>query len=277
MKDQDFKIKLGAVQETLLLPLWARAKDMETKNPIASDRFAQSIISRIDYDFSKFEGGQVAAHRIVWPIRACNFDRIAGAFLAQNRSALVINLGAGLDTAFQRVDDGKVEWINIELPDVAALRMKLIPDSERETTIPKSIFDFTWIDDIGERSQGRSILFMAAGILYYFEPREVEAFFRKLAGAFPSAHIIFDAVSRFAAWGTNRKIMKASGMDSSACLKWNLKRASRLRRWVDSIKVIEEYPLLSRMPHRSGLRRKTVWGIRIAGLFRFYNMVHVQL
>ncbi|MCK4828911.1 hypothetical protein KA005_75000, partial [bacterium] len=55
MKDQDLKIDLGAVQETLVIPLWARAKDAEKNNPIVNDIYARDIIRRIDYDFSKFE------------------------------------------------------------------------------------------------------------------------------------------------------------------------------------------------------------------------------
>jgi len=277
MKNRDIKIHLGAVQETLILPLWARAKEMEKKNPIVYDTYARDIVARIDYDFSKIEAGQVADHQVVWAIRAYNFDNIVKTFLAHNSSALVVNIGAGLDTTFQRVDNGSVLWVNIDLPDVVALRQKLIPDSEREMTIAKSVFDFTWMDDIVQQTKGRSILFMAAGVLCYFEAQQVEILFRKLAEAYPSAHFIFDAMSWFTAWGTNREIMKDSGMDSSAIIKWHLKRASRLRKLVATIKVIEEYPMLSRLPARNDLSRRMIWGLRIVGLFRLYNMVHVQL
>jgi len=51
MKDRDLKIDLGAVQETLVIPLWARAKDAEKNDPIVNDIYARDIIARIDYDF----------------------------------------------------------------------------------------------------------------------------------------------------------------------------------------------------------------------------------
>jgi len=277
MNNRDIKIDLGPVQETLILPLWARAKEMEMKNPIVYDTYARDIIARIDYDFSKIEAGQVANHQIVWAVRAYNFDNIVKTFLAHNSSSLVVNIGAGLDTTFQRVDNGSVLWVNIDLPDVVALRQKLIPDSEREMTIAKSVFDFSWMDDIAQQRKGRSILFMAAGVLCYFEAQEVEILFRNLADNYPSAHVIFDSMSRFTAWGSNRKIMKNSGMDSSALIKWHLKRASHLRRWVDTIRIIEEYPMLSRVPAKNDLSRRIIWGLKVVGLFRLYNMVHVQL
>lgn len=307
------------MQKTLILPLWARAQEMEKKNPIVYDTYARDIVARIDYDFSKIETGQVAEHQIVWAIRVYNFDNIVKKFFAQNSHTMVINIGASLDTTFQRIDNGSVLWVNIDLPDVAALRQSLVPASEREKTIAKSVLDFTWMDDIEQQAansrfpnnqnpnkfqiskaklqtkkscqgnkdfkgyimeqqkNGRPILFMAVGVLCYFEARQVEILFRKLAEAYPSAHFIFDAMSWFTAWGSNREIMKNSGMDSSALIRWHLKRASCLQRWVDTIKVIEEYPMLSRVPAGNDLSRKMIWGLRVIGLFRLYNMVHVQL
>jgi O-methyltransferase involved in polyketide biosynthesis len=121
---------------------------------------------------------------------------------------------------------------------------------------------------------------MAAGVLMYFEAQEVEILFRKLAETYPSSHVIFDSMSWLPAWGSNReikKIVKNSGMDSSTLIKWHLKRASGLRKWVDTIKVVEEYPMLSKVPTRNDFNKKQIWQIKIVGLFRFYNMIHVQL
>jgi hypothetical protein len=82
------------------------------------------------------------------------------------------------------------------------------------------------------------------------------------------------------AWGSNKeikKIVKNGEIDSSTLIKWHLKRAFSLRKWVDTIKIIEEYPMLSKVPSRNDFTKKQIWQIKIVGLFRFYNMVHVQL
>ena len=268
-----------------MLPLWARARETEKDNPIVCDTYAKNIVESIDYDFSQIEESHMADHQGVWAIRAYNFDNIIEAFLANNSRAVVVNIGAGLDTTFQRVDDGTVLWINIDLPAVVAMRQKLIqekliPDLEREMTIAKSIFDFTWIDDISRWTKGRSILFMAAGVLMYFDAQGVEILFRKLAETYPSSHVLFDSMSWLPAWGSNKeikKIMKNNEMDSSTLINWHLKRASGLRKWVDTIKIVEEYPMLSKVPSRNDFTKKQIWQIKIVGLFRFYNMIHVQL
>ena len=280
MNIQDIKIDLGQVQETLMLPLWARAREAEKDNPVIYDTYAKEIVERIDYDFSQIEESHMADNQGVWAIRAYNFDNIVTEFITNNRNAVVVNFGAGLETTFQRVDEGTVQWINIDLPDVVALRQKLIPDSEREMTIAKSIFDFTWIDDVSRLTIGRPVMFMAAGVLCYFEAREVETLFLKLAETYPSSHLIFDSMSWLPAWGSNREIkksMKQGDMDTSTLIKWHLKKASGLRKWVEPIKIIEEYPMLSKVPAKNGFNIKELLQIKIVSLFRFYNMIHVQI
>jgi len=277
VKDQDFKIELSSVQETLVLPLWARAKDAETEDPILNDTYARDIVARIDYDFAHIESEQTVSHQLVWPVRAYNFDNSIREFIKKNTNAAVINIGAGLDTAFQRLDNGIVLWINIDLPDVAALRQALIPDSEREITIAKSVFDFSWVDDISLLKEGRPTMFMAAGVLCYFEAREVKSIFCKLADCYPKAHVIFDAMSRLTVWGANRDIMKKSGMDKSVRLKWHLNRAHRLKKWVDTLVVVEEFPMFSRLPIKKAWSKKLVRDMKIADCLRLYQLVHIQL
>ncbi len=280
MSNRNVQIDLGEVQETLLLPLWARAREADKINPIVRDTHARDIVDRLDYDFSQIEESHMAEHQGVWAIRAYNFDNIVREFMVTNSNAVIVNFGAGLETMFRRIDDGSVQWINIELPDVAALRQKLIPDSEREMTIAKSILDFTWIDDISGLTKNRPILFMAAGVLCYFEARDVKILFRKLAETYPSSHVLFDSMSWFPAWGANievKKCMKNGKADSSTLVKWHLKRASGLRKWVNTVQTVEEYPMLSKVPARNDFNKKEARQVKFIGRFRLYNMIHVQL
>ncbi len=277
MEDRNIKIDFGAVQETLMLPLLARALESDKKDPILYDAYARDIVDRIDYDFSKLEELLTDdMHQMSFPIRAYNFDSTISEFLRHSGNAVVINIGAGLDTTFQRVDNGSVLWVNIELPDVVALRRNLIPDSEREMTIAKSVFDFTWMDDIARRTKDRFILFMAAGVLCYFDSPGVELLFRTLADSYPSAHVVFDTLSRFTTWAWNLgfRIGKAH---LSSPVKWHLKRASHLKKWVDTIKVIEEYPMFARVRLRDDWNRRVTRGMKVTNFLRLCNMIHVQL
>ena len=202
---------------------------------------------------------------------------IVSTFLNQFQKVIVINIGASLDTTFQRVDNGSVLWVNIDLSDVASLRHKLIPNSAREMIIGKSVFDFSWINDISQLTRNNTILFIAAGVLFYFRRLEVKTLFDKLSEAYPNAHFVFDAISsKLWVTLTNWAIMRKSGLKSEARLKWYLKKASDLRRWIDNIKIIEEYSMFSGIPLIEGLSKKLNRDLWIAKHINLYNIFHVQ-
>ncbi len=70
MNNQNIKIDLGPVQETLMLPLWARAQETEKDNPIVCDAYANKIVETIDYAFSRIEEGHKADNQGVEASRA---------------------------------------------------------------------------------------------------------------------------------------------------------------------------------------------------------------
>ena len=279
MDEKNIKLEVGAIQQTLILPLWARARETDKKHPILKDPIAKDIISSIEYDFSLIESNKEFAEnqQIQWALRAYHFDIKIREFLENNFNATVINIGAGLDTTFHRVDDGKVNWINIELPDVAALRQKIIPDKKREMTIAKSVFDFRWINDISRQTENRSIMFMAAGVFFYFSKSEMKRLLCKIAEIFPKSQIVFDVLSSWI-WValTNWAIMNKSEMASSIRLKWYLKKAALLQKWIASVKVIDEYSMFSRIQPKDYWDKKVIRDMKIGNFLKVYNMVHVQ-
>jgi O-methyltransferase involved in polyketide biosynthesis len=166
-------------------------------------------------------------------------------------------------------------WFNIEMPDVVHLRQMLIPDLDRETTIARSVFDFTWMDDLAPQIKDRPMIIMAAGVLFYFKGSEVELLIKKLADAYPSAHFVFDSVPWFTLWSQNREVKKGR-IPSLEIWRWHLKKTSELRKWVPGIRVMDEYSIFDRVRIREGWSRKMKIGIQVANFLRLYNMNHVQ-
>jgi O-methyltransferase involved in polyketide biosynthesis len=260
-----------------MLPLLARAMEAAKESPILRDTFARDIVLRADYDFAKLRAVlKDELHQVSFAVRALNFDSEISGFLKRNGDGTVVNIGSGLDTTFRRVDNGRLRWVNLDLPDVIALRRQIIPDSERELTIAKSVFDFTWMDDMGDHSRDSPLLFMAAGVLCYFDPSGVRNLFRRLSGAYPSAHVVFDSFAWFTtvAWNIGVKMGKAH---VSAPMRWHLQKASHLKKWVASIEVIEEYPMFQKVEGRDDWASKTIRGMRVIDFLRLYKMMHVQL
>jgi hypothetical protein len=46
-------------------------------------------------------------------------------FIEKHPEATIVNIGCGLDTTFSRIDNGKIQFYELDLPDVIALRKNL--------------------------------------------------------------------------------------------------------------------------------------------------------
>ena len=74
---------------------------VKSKNPILSDKFADEVVRRIDFDFEKLKSPK--GNSISLPIRAKHLDNWTRKILATNPESTVLNLGCGLDSRVFRV------------------------------------------------------------------------------------------------------------------------------------------------------------------------------
>ena len=76
-----------------------------------------------------------------------------------------------------------------------AVRNELLPAGEREENIPCDLNNTEWFRKI-DSSNGA--VFFASGVFYYFLTEQVKALVQKMADAFPSGVLVFDAANRTA-------------------------------------------------------------------------------
>lgn len=181
---------LKGISETLLVPLWARA--VETKRPdhIIRDYKAVEMMEHIEYDFSKFDIREMPQISII--IRTELLDKATQTFMDKNPDAIIINLGCGLDTRFSRLDNGKVRWYDIDLSEAIRIRKYFFEETDRYHMIARSIFDYSWIDEIIANDP---VLIIAEGLLMYFNEKEVEEFINQLVKRFTQSEMILDVIS----------------------------------------------------------------------------------
>ena len=178
--------KLEKVQETLLIPLWGRAKISKEPNPILYDEKAVEIVEKLEYDFSRINKRFGMFDAFFWSCRAKILDDEIRLFLTEHPRAVIVNLGTGLETAFHRVDNGQLRWYDLDLPEVIEIRRKLIPETDRSKCIARSLFDFQWFEEIEE---GDGLLLISGGVFAYFPEKDVKGFFLAAADRFPGAEI----------------------------------------------------------------------------------------
>jgi len=263
------KIELKNVEETSLLPLWSRAKVSREYSKLFNDTKAIELVEKIDYDFSTFEENLFQS--LFMAARAKQFDDKIRSYIAEHPCASVINLGAGLDTTFYRVDNGLVQWYDLDLPTVIAVREQLLPTTDRITYISKSIFDSSWCNDIRNVENGMFIV--ACGVLAYFKEPQIKQLFSMLADNFPDSEVVFDTSTKlgniFSNWGLRRAGMK------QATTRWTLKDAKKLTKWDKRIEVIDQFPYFNSIPRDPGLDVKIIRQMDFIERSRLFNMSNI--
>ena len=194
-----YKIEKNTVQETLIIPLYARKVCSELYPKLYRDETAVRLIDEIDYDFSEAEKNSRSLMQpfgaLEVAMRQNDLAFEVRDYLKGHPKAAVVTLGCGLDNIGRVCDNGSCKIYNLDFPDVIALREQLLPSGEREQNIPCDLKDPVWFDKI-DASGGA--VFIASGVFYYFLTQQVKTLVQGMAEAFPGGVLVFDAVNRTA-------------------------------------------------------------------------------
>lgn len=267
-------IEPQSVQETMLLPVWGRAEYSHLYPELLDDPRAEEIMGKIDYDFSKVEKGFDEYGGVSYLLRARNFDDAIKEYIKKYPEATIINPGAGLDTTFFRVDNGKFAWYDLDLPDAIDFRKKLIPETSRSECIAKSAFDISWFDDVGYKEE-KGIYFIAGGLFHYFEESEIRRLVSSMAERFPDGGMIFDAVSKAGLRFTNRMVKKTGNIGAE--LYFHLGNpAKQISKWSDNIEVAEWYPYWNGIKRDPRWSKKTIFQMNFCDWFKMAKFVQLR-
>jgi O-methyltransferase involved in polyketide biosynthesis len=243
------KIKLqseNVVAETLLIALYARALEAQQPAPLIRDDTAVALVERIDYDFARNKLSRLDQVTAIMRVR--EFDRRTRDFLGRHPEAVVVHIGCGLDTRFERVDNGQVTWYDLDLPEVIALRRQLIAEGDRRRYLGCSVFDSSWLADVSVHA-GRPTLFLAEGVFPYFEEEQVKGLFLTLAARFPGAELVCDAMTPFMVRLHNLELRV---LRVGARLRWGLRHGRDPESWGAGIRLLDEWFYFDRPEPRLG-------------------------
>ena len=224
--------KFKNVSETLLITLNARGKDADSPNSVLNDKKSAEIMSKIDYDFSKFDKGWMSYYGIL--ARAKTMDQEIKKFMDKYPDCVIVSIGAGLDTRFSRIDNGKITWYNLDLPEVIEQRKIFFEENPRVRDIPKSAFDSSWTEYV--ETHGKELLIISEGVLMYFDENEVKNFLNILTDRFDKFTLYLNLLSKKLVKQARRhdtlKTMK------NAEFKWGVKDGSEIVKLEPKLKQI---------------------------------------
>ncbi len=241
------KIKLSDVSETLLIPLWARATETKRADGLIQDDFAVQLVERIDYDFDKFAHAKHSQTGVA--VRSHILDQETKAFIEKHPNAVCINLACGLDTRFYRVDNGKIDWYNLDLPAVMQLRQDLLAEKNIHThELSASVFDVDWPKQIDH--VGRPVLIIMEGASMYFTKQQMLDLFALLTKDFAGATMLIEIMPPFLI----KQQKRHDSVDTKKVpFQWGVKSGKEIERLHPAVKFCKEQTFYEGFRHRWGI------------------------
>jgi O-methyltransferase involved in polyketide biosynthesis len=232
------KPRLGTVQETLLIPLYARAVENRKEQALLRDARAEEIVASLDYDFGRFDDLPSLTGAL---LRTLLFDRWVTDFLSEHPDGTVVEIGTGLNTRYERVDNGRARWFELDLPDVIALRRTFFTDTPRRTMIAASVTDESWAAEVDSRTD-EPCLFVAEAVLPYLHEYDVRRVVDLLADRFPGSLLALDTAGP-GFFDTQEQHDALSKVD--ARMHWYCPDPAGLADWRPGIGVLASHTLTS--------------------------------
>lgn len=224
------RIDLTREKATLLVTLYAKARESLLPDSVLQDRHAADAVKRIDYDFSRLRMRR--DEMIGLALRAHTLDGWVREFIAAHGEATVLHLGCGLDTRVQRVDPPpQISWYEVDFPDVIALRRKLYAPRAGCTLVGTPVTDLDWLARI---PSGNPTLVVAEGLFLYLPEHALLTLLRAVTAQFPSGEVLFDAYNRLGlSWVAHNRMIRSTG----AVTRWSLGRPQNLQAQVPALQL----------------------------------------
>jgi O-methyltransferase involved in polyketide biosynthesis len=180
--------ELTPIEQTAFLTEYARALDSRWSRPILGDTLADEVVGTIDYDFAAL--GLQTSVVCQTALRAKMLDDRVRAFVAEHQDAVIVDLGAGLDSGFYRVTPPpSVDWYSVDLPGISALRNQLLPTNEHSHSVPVSLADDHWPSTI---PADRPTMLVADGLFAFLSEEVISGIFLRITDHFASGELAFN-------------------------------------------------------------------------------------
>ncbi len=184
--------ELSPIEQTAFLTEYARALDSQWVRPILGDTLAHAVVGKIDYDFAGL--GVQTSVVCQTALRAKMLDDRVRAFISKHPDAVIVDLGAGLDSGPHRVNPPEsVDWYSVDLPGITALRGEVLPARPGAHLVPVSLAEEHWPDAI---PADRPTMLIADGLFAFLTEPLIIAIFRRITNHFGSGELAFNDYGR---------------------------------------------------------------------------------
>lgn len=275
-------INIGDVAATSFVTLYCHAIECQSKDSILNDSKTVEIIhelnktlcnSNINLERDLAEGKTDKQLVVHVAIRAKQYDRYVGKFLESSPEGVVVNIGCGLDSRFLRVDNGKVIFYDLDLPEVIEIKRQFFNENERYHFIASSVLNYDWMSVVSKHKG--PFLFIAEGVFMYLKREDVKSLVLKLQSEFPGSELVCEVVNSL--WlkkplkrMANYKMQHRGHLGKDATFNFGIRDSKEMEEWHTGIQFLNDWSYFESEEKKLGwlkmfrnieLFRKTQWTV----------------
>jgi O-methyltransferase involved in polyketide biosynthesis len=235
---------LSGVPETLLITLAARLIAARQNPDLRfADPAAEAVGKALGFDPDRFSHDRASMRGCV--VRGQWFDRIVARFLQGNPQGLVVSVGSGLDTRPNRLaPPPDVDWVDIDFPEVVALREACVPPLPNVTTLAADATDVAaWVDKVPWR-EGRPALMIAEGVAMYLQPSQGMAWLNAMtAQAMARGSSLTLALDLASPLMVSQSHRHPSVSKTGSLFHWGVRKPRDISSAIPTLRLLETYDI----------------------------------
>lgn len=203
------KNTLKGLEDTLYIPLMARIYASKKFPEFFYDEKALSLESFIPNNEIKENSTEYFYMASV--CRQYTIDKKIREFVETNNLSNVVFLGAGLETAYNRIGNKTVNFYQVDLPDVIEVRRSLLGEAENECLISGDMFSLDWIKEV---DISLPTLLVVSGVYQYFKEEKILSMISDMKDRIKNGELVFDATNSAGLKLANKYVKKTGNRDA---------------------------------------------------------------
>ena len=208
------------VNKTLYIPLYGKTC-VSKKGIILQDKKAEEIWDAEGFALKGKSKSKWLAYYM--GMRSKVFDLWLKEQMENDKTAIVLHLGCGMDSRVERVGTNGHLWYDVDFPDVIQERKRYYTETEEYHMISSDVRQSEWLSEV---PQDKNAIVIMEGISMYLLPEELTVVLENLTKYFPEVHILMDCYTIFAAKTSKYKnpindvgVTQVYGMDDPLALE----------------------------------------------------------
>lgn len=203
------KNTLKGLEDTLYIPLMARIYASKKFPEFFYDEKALSLESFIPTNEIKENSTEYFYMASV--CRQYTIDKKIRRFIETKDLSNVVFLGAGLETAYNRIGNKTVNFYQVDLPDVIEVRRSLLGEAENECLISGDMFSLDWIKEV---DISLPTLLVVSGVYQYFKEEKILSMISDMKDRITNGELVFDATNSAGLKLANKYVKKTGNKDA---------------------------------------------------------------